>query len=66
MNFSDLLSGYIGSNIEVFLPNAFHTGELTNVEASYFTIAVNDSSYYQEPTNVRVLSANVEFVRILT
>jgi hypothetical protein len=65
MNFSQLLSTYIGRTVEVFLANEFYTGVLMAVEVGYFTIQVSVTSYYSPATQVTIVNRQAEFVRIL-
>ncbi|MCZ8518560.1 MULTISPECIES: hypothetical protein [Paenibacillus] len=65
MNFSELLAGYLGRTIEVFLQNQFFTGVLLQVEADFFIISQSDGTYYSPPVNITILNASVQFVRIL-
>jgi hypothetical protein len=65
MNFSELLSTYIGCTVEVFLANQFYTGVLTLVEAGFFKIEVSIRTYYSPPVEVSIVNSQVKIVRVL-
>ncbi|MDF2722043.1 MAG: hypothetical protein K0Q59_1718 [Paenibacillus sp.] len=66
MTFTELLAGYIGADIEVFLVNQFYAGKLASVANGYFILEVSGGSYnYGPPTQVTILNSSVQFVRIL-
>jgi hypothetical protein len=65
MSFEQLLAGYIGRSVEVFLSNAFYAGRLLSVGTGLFTVEVSDATYYAPVEQVTVFADQVSFVRIL-
>ncbi|MBJ6363045.1 hypothetical protein ACFOQM_17630 [Paenibacillus sp. GCM10012307] len=65
MNFEQLLSDYIGRQIEVFLSSNYYTGDLLSTGNGQFTILVTDPSYQTPTEQVTLFSNQVSFVRIL-
>jgi hypothetical protein len=65
MNFEQLLAGYIGRSVEVFLSNTFYTGLLLSVGTGLFTVEVSDSTYYAPVERVTIFTDQVSFVRII-
>jgi hypothetical protein len=65
MNFSDLLSGYIGRTVEAFLENQFYTGVLVSVQDGSFTLQITDTTYTGIPIPITIFNIQVVYVRIL-
>lgn len=65
MNFTEILRGYTGRRIEVFLTNQFVQGTLVSVGDGFFTLQVASPSYSTPVTQSTVLMQNVEYVRVL-
>jgi len=65
MSFEQLLAGYIGRSVEVFLTNTFYTGRLLSVGTGLFTVEVSDTAYYAPVEQVTVFTDRVSFVRII-
>ncbi|MDF2650686.1 MAG: hypothetical protein K0Q73_6491 [Paenibacillus sp.] len=67
MDFLNVLSGFIGQNVEVFFTNQFITGKLSNVSADNgtFTVDVTSGSYAGPGTSTVISLLTMDMVRIL-
>lgn len=64
MTFLVLLSSFIGSTVEVFVPGSMFEGTLTSVQAE--TIQVQELPIvYSQPDLVTISTANIDYVRVL-
>ncbi|MFC0215275.1 hypothetical protein ACFFK0_23050 [Paenibacillus chartarius] len=63
MNFEELMAGYVGRTVEVFLTNEFFTGQLAFVGSGYITVNVAQGYYTAVLTNI--LIGQIEYVRVL-
>ncbi|MBD0381599.1 hypothetical protein [Paenibacillus sedimenti] len=65
MSFADLLAGFIGSTVEVFLTNQLFIGTLESVESCIFTIRTNNTYYYGPSVTVTIVADEVQYVRVI-
>ncbi|MED4016929.1 hypothetical protein [Sutcliffiella cohnii] len=63
---AELLSSYIGRQIEVYLPNQFLEGTLLSVGDNSFLLAVRNGSYVDPAETLTIFYENVESVRVLS
>ncbi|MNI23688.1 hypothetical protein D3C73_772840 [compost metagenome] len=68
MSFSELLTGFIGRTVEVFLTNQVYSGVLLSVDDCLFTIQTSGPYYYyySPPTQVTIIADAVQYVRVIT
>jgi hypothetical protein len=65
MSFSDLLSGFIGETVEIFLINQMYTGVLLAADNCFITLETNNTYYYSPPTQVTIIVDGVQLIRVI-
>jgi hypothetical protein len=66
MNFSDVLTQYIGREIEVYAVDLFLEGTLISVGSQSFVVEVRNGSYLTPNQEVTVFFINVQGIRVLS
>jgi hypothetical protein len=65
MDFSDMMTTFIGRNVECFLEGQFLAGKLVDVTEGTLRIQVIQNIYSPLAGQVVVLNPSIDFVRVL-
>ncbi|MCZ8520823.1 MULTISPECIES: hypothetical protein [Paenibacillus] len=66
MKFKQMLSSFIGSEVEVMIPGELFTGELLSVSATQLTLKIAPVIYGPPEDRAVIAFRSIEFVRVLS